>query len=71
MTRTNVNGGVELKTYVDRKLLCSYVDSPGLVPRKGVKEGCEAVHQLRIDNWPEPEGTDSKYAISVSSPNLG
>ncbi len=71
MTRTNVNGGVQLQTYVDGKPHCSYLDSPGLVPRKGVNSKCPAIDQLRIDNWPEPEGTDTKYAISVSSPNLG
>ena len=31
MTRTNVNGGVLLQTYVDGKPLCSYLDSPGLL----------------------------------------
>ena len=71
MTKKNVNGGVQLNTYVDGKPHCSYFDTPGIQTRSAVTDKCEPVDQLRIDNWPEPEGTDTKYAISVSSPYLG
>ena len=71
MTKKNVNGGVQLQTYVDGKPHCSYFDSPGILTRKFVSKDCPAVDQLRIDNWPEPDGTNTSNAISVSSPNLG
>ena len=71
MTKKNVNGGVQLNTYVDGKPHCSYFDTPGIQTRSAVNKDCPPVDQLRVDNWPEPEGTDTSNAISVSSPNLG
>jgi hypothetical protein len=71
MTRKNVNGGVQLQSYVNGQPYCSDFDSPSIKKWAGVKPGCEAIDQLRIDNWLEPEGTDTKYASGVSSPYLG
>jgi hypothetical protein len=68
MTKTNVNGGVQLQTYVNGKPHCSALDKPGILTRSAVSDKCPAIDQLRVDNWPD---TDKSNAISVSSPNLG
>lgn len=68
MTKTNVNGGVQLQTYMNGKPHCSFFDKPGIQTRSAVSKDCPAVDQLRVDSWPD---TDTSNAISVSSPNLG
>ena len=55
MTKTNVNGGVELKTWVNGKLHCYATDRPGILTRSGVTDKCEPVDQLRVDNWPDTD----------------
>ena len=79
MTRKNVNGGVQLNIWVNGKPQCSAFDKPDIQKRAGVNTNCAPIgivafffHTIHccIDNWPEAPGTDTKNAISVSSPYL-
>ena len=63
MTKKNVGADVQLNTWVNNNPHCSYLHKNGWVKRQGVTSKCEPIDQLRIDNWPEAPGTDSKNAI--------
>jgi hypothetical protein len=69
MTKKNVGQNVRLNTYVNDRPHCSALDTTArFLKRQGDVVKCGPIDQLRIDNWPEAPGTDSKNAISVSSP---
>ena len=68
MTKKNVGANVQLNTYVNNKPHCSVLDTKARwLKRQGDVVKCGPIDRLRIDNWTEPAGSDSKYTGHVSS----
>ncbi|MGA9840973.1 MAG: hypothetical protein WBQ25_01515 [Nitrososphaeraceae archaeon] len=56
-----------MRLYADGTQICELNDTshPAFVKRQG---NCTMpIDQIRIDNWPEPEGNGSKYTHTTTS----